>query len=164
MSNTAIFFGSTTGNTEAAAKQLAEKLDADVFDVASSSASDLSKYNNLVLGTSTWGIGDLQDDWDDFISDLMDADLSGKVIALYGCGDGMSYSDSFVDGIGIIYKQIKDKGCKLVGAVDTDSYDYDSSTAEIDGKFVGLPLDDNQPALTAGRIASWADQIKSEFI
>jgi flavodoxin len=33
MNNTAILYGSSTGNTEAAAREMAKKLNADVFDV-----------------------------------------------------------------------------------------------------------------------------------
>ncbi len=164
MSKTAIFYGSTTGNTEAAAKQLAEKLGADIFNVANCSADKLTDYNNLLFGTSTWGVGDLQDDWEEFISEIENSDLNGKIVAIFGFGDGMTYGDSFVDGIGTIYNTVKDKGCKLVGAVDPEGYDYDSSAAEVDGKFVGLPLDEeNQCELTDDRIDAWVAQIKPEF-
>jgi flavodoxin I len=33
---------------------------------------------------------------------LKNANLSGKTIALFGCGDSESYSDTFCDGMGII--------------------------------------------------------------
>lgn len=164
MSKIAIFFGSTTGNTEAAANQLAEKLGADLFNVVNSPADKLAEYDNLIFGTSTWGIGDLQDDWEGFISDVESADLNGKIVAIFGYGDGLTYGDSFVDGIGTIYKAVKDKGCKLVGATTTDGYEYDCSTAEIDGKFVGLPLDEeNQCELTDDRLAAWTEQIRQDF-
>lgn len=164
MNKTAIFYGSSTGNTESAAKKLAKMLEADTFDVADNPIDQLGKYQNLIFGASTWGVGDLQDDWDNFISELENADLSGKVIALFGLGDGASYADSFADGIGTIYHAIQNKGCKIVGFVDTSEYDYEASTAEIDGKFVGLPLDeDNESDLTNERIDKWVEQLKSEM-
>ena len=164
MNKTAIFYGSSTGNTESAAKNIAKMLEADTFDVADNPIDQLEKYNNIIFGVSTWGIGDLQDDWEEFISELENADLSGKVIALFGLGDGASYADSFVDGIGTIYQVIQNKGCKIVGFVDTTGYDYEASTAETDGKFVGLPLDeDNESNLTDERIDKWAEQLKSEM-
>jgi len=164
MSNTAVFYGSSTGNTETNAKTIAEKLGADVFDVADSPVDALSSHQNLVLGTSTWGIGDLQDDWEAFISSVEGADLSGKTVAIFGCGDSGSYPDSFVDGIAKIYNAVKDKGCKLVGAVDTESYEYDASEAEVDGQFIGLPLDEeNQGDMTDERIDAWVEKIKAEF-
>jgi len=164
MSKTGIFYGSTTGNTEAAAGQMAELIDADVYDVAESPADKLEQYENLILGASTWGIGDLQDDWEDFIKELEKADLNGKTVAIFGFGDAAGYEDSFVDGIGIIYNAIKEKGCKVVGFMSTNGYEYDSSVAESDGQFVGLPLDEeNQGDLTDQRVKNWIEQIKPEF-
>jgi len=82
MSKTAVFYGSSTGNTEAAAKEIARELSADVFDVASKPVHKLEAYDNLILGTSTRGIGDLQNDWDDFLTDLDEANLNGKGLKL----------------------------------------------------------------------------------
>ena len=70
MKKIGIFYGSSTGNTEEVAFRLAKMLnvnDSDVHDVAHSAPSDLGKYDLLLLGSSTWGNGDLQDDWYDFI-------------------------------------------------------------------------------------------------
>ena len=164
MSNTAVFYGSDTGNTEAAAKQIAEKLQADIFDVAGNPKDKLAEYKNLVLGTSTMGLGDLQDDWAGFIQELDEIDLTGKTVALFGLGDSDMYPDSFVDGMGEIYNTIKGKGCKIVGQVSTGSYEFDASTAVVDGEFAGLPLDeDNQGDLTDERIDAWVEKIKADF-
>ncbi len=164
MNKTVIFYGSSTGNTESAAKQIAKLLNADVFDVADNPVEEINKYENLIFGASTWGFGDLQDDWDSFISELENADLSGKVCAIFGLGNGASFAESFVDGIGTIYKVIENKECKIAGFVETTGYDYKASTAEINGKFVGLPLDeDNESNLTNERIDKWVEQLKAEF-
>ena len=164
MSNTAVFYGSTTGNTETAATAIADKLGAETFDVSESPAAELANFDNLIFGTSTWGIGDLQDDWEGFISDVESADLNGKKVAIFGCGDGSMYADSFVDAIGKIYSAVKDKGCTVVGFVSPDDYDYDYSEAVVDGQFVGLPLDEeNQGDLTDARIEAWVEKLKSEF-
>lgn len=161
MSEIAIFYGSTTGNTESVAKQMAEYLGADTFDVADEPTDELQNHSTLIFGTSTWGIGDLQDDWESFISELEGADLSGKTVAIFGLGDSDSYPDSFVDGMKAIYDAVEGKGCKIVGAVETNDYEYDSSISEVDGKFVGLPLDeDNESDKTEERIKNWIEQIK----
>ena len=63
---TGIFFGSTTGTTESVAARIAERLgvaQADVHNVAAASVEDVKKYDLLLLGSSTWGSGELQDDW-----------------------------------------------------------------------------------------------------
>lgn len=164
MSKTAIVFGSTTGNTEGVAEMIAGKLSGDVsvVNIDDMSTSDFESYDNLILGTSTWGSGDLQDDWDGSIEDLEEADLNGKVIALYGLGDAESYGDTFVDAMGKIYDAIKDKGCTFVGQVSVDGYEYDASEAEVNGQFVGLPLDqDNAEDETEDRINNWVESFKS---
>jgi flavodoxin I len=164
MKNTAVLYGSTTGNTEAVAKKIATELDAAIFDVALQPVSEIHKYQNLVLGTSTLGIGDLQDDWDAFLPAFAKAELEEKNIALFGLGDADMYPDSFVDGMGIIYEAIKDKGCTIIGQTDIKGSECDGSEAVVDGKFVGLPLDeDNQGDLTDGRIKAWLEQLKTKF-
>ena len=50
----------------------------------------------------------------------------------------------------------KAAGANIVGAVDASEYTFDDSEAVIDGKFVGLALDnDNEDDKTAGRIDAW---------
>ena len=82
-----IFYGSTTGNTEAAANDIAAALGVDaanVHNVGETSADTVAQYDTLLLGSSTWGSGDLQDDWYDFLDALKAQDLAGKKIALFG--------------------------------------------------------------------------------
>lgn len=161
MQNTVVLYGSTTGNTKNIAKLIAKKLDADVYDVASFAIDKIANYKNLILGTSTWGIGDLQDDWESFIDKLSQANLDEKTVALFGLGDCGSYADSFVDAMGIIYKNIKDKNIKLVGKVSKESYDFVDSQAIADGQFVGLPLDeDSESNKTETRIDQWLESVK----
>lgn len=167
MQKIGIFYGSSTGNTEEAAKQIQLALGKDstqIFDVANAKASDVEQFTNLIFGASTWDIGELQDDFGDFLNEIEKVNLEGKKIAIFGCGDQESYPDSFVDAIGHIYEAIKDKGCEIVGKIPTDGYEYDESKAEVDGQFVGLPLDeDNQANQTNDRINNWVEQLKVEF-
>lgn len=46
---------------------------------------------------------------------IKSADLSSKSIALFGCGDSDSYGDTFCDGIGVLYEDLKDSGCTFLG-------------------------------------------------
>lgn len=168
MKKIAIIYGSTTDNTKNIANSIAKKLsgeDVTLLDVSNLKEGDLTAYPNLILGTSTWGLGDLQDDWDGYLSTLEGSDLSGKTIAFFGLGDSGSYPDTFVDGMGIIYDAVRDKGATLIGAVSTEGYSYDASRAEVDGKFVGVPLDeDNEDDQTESRIDTWIAEIKPLFV
>ena len=160
MSNTIVIYGSSTGTCEAIAEKIAQKLGCEALNVQELSADVVAQNQNLILGTSTWGAGELQDDWYDGLSVLKNADLSGKTIALFGCGDCSTYSDTFVGGIGELYDGIKQSGAKFIGAVSTDGYTFDESSAVVDGKFIGLPLDDiNEDDKTDERINAWVAQI-----
>jgi len=160
MNKTVVIYGSSTGTCEAIAEKIGSKLGAEVVNVQDLTADIIAENQNLILGTSTWGAGELQDDWYDGLSTLKAADLSGKTIALFGCGDAESYSDTFVGGMGELYDGIKDSGANIIGAVDTDGYTFDDSTAVVDGKFVGLPLDDiNEDDKTDERIDAWIEAI-----
>ncbi len=166
MGKIAIVFGSTGGSTQFVARKIKRLVgaDADIFNVAEIVPSDLEDYSQLILGTSTWGLGELQDDWEAFLPDFAQLDLKGKTIALFGLGDCESYPDSFVDAMGIIYEELKTKECTLVGSVDTDDYNFDESIAVVDGKFVGLPIDeDNESDKTDARLESWLKQITTAF-
>lgn len=160
-----IIYGSSGGN----ASEIAEKIkntfgeDIEMKDVADATADDLNA-DFIILGTSTWGIGDLQDDFEDFIGTLEEAELSGKTIALFGLGDQDSYPDTFSNGMGIIYQTIIEKDCKLIGKTSTDGYDFEESESVVDDQFVGLVIDeDNQSELTDERIEKWVAQIKAEL-
>ena len=156
MSKTIVVYGSTTGTCESIAQTLGEKLGADVINVSDLTADELSSADNLVLGTSTWGAGELQDDWYDGVSLVKAADLSGKKVALFGCGDSASYSDTFCGGMKEIYDAAVGAGATVVGAVSTDGYTFDDSDAAVDGQFVGLALDDiNESDKTEERIDAW---------
>lgn len=120
-------------------------------------------YDCLLLGSSTWGAGDLQDDWYDFIGKLKNENLSGKLVGLFGCGDSGSYPDTFCDAMGHLYDDLSGTGCRFIGACDTAGYSFDSSEAVRDGKFVGLALDEtNEDDRTAERIAAWVETLKKE--
>ena len=137
---TGIFFGSTMGTTEAVA----------------------AEYDLLVLGSSTWGAGELQDDWYGFLDQLKAQDLSGKKVALFGCGDSGSYPDTFCDAVGLIYDGLQQSGCTFVGAYAPEGYDETGSLVCRGGKFVGLAVDESAPDKTDRRVAAWCEQIKNE--
>ena len=165
MKKTVILYGSSTGTCQNIAEIIATKLGvSDILDVAKVTASQISAYDNLILGTSTWGAGEMQDDWYDGIKELKNANLNGKTVALFGCGDSQSYSDTFCDGMGEIYRELQSSGCNIIGSTPTDGYTYDNSTAVADGRFVGLAIDDvNESDLTENRIDAWIASIKDQL-
>lgn len=161
----AIFYASSTGNTEDVANKIKEKLENfELIDIASQGVSKVSECDSLIIGTPTWGEGDLQDDWEDSFDELQEIDFSNKTVALFGLGDQENYYDEFVNAMGTMYEALESKGANIIGFTSTQGYEYEESTAELDGKFVGLVLDeDNQPELTDERIANWISDIKTKL-
>jgi len=162
MKKTVIIYGSTTGNAASAAQTIAEKLGngATVKEAGAASKSDLTDYDNIILGSSTWGDGELQDDWFGFLPTIKEVGLSGKTVAVFGVGDQFSYSDTYVNAMGELYDAATAAGANVIGSTSTDGYSFNESTAVRDGKFVGLALDyDNQGDLSDDRIAAWVAQI-----
>jgi flavodoxin I len=162
-----IFYGSNGGATQRVAELIKDILgvEADLIDIADANIDDFDKYTELILGTSTWGEGDLQDDWDDIFDDFKKVDFSGKVVAFFGNGDQEGYPDNFLDGMGTLYKQAVENGANVIGdGWSKDGYDFESSTAIVDDAFVGLAVDeDNQDDLTVSRVTQWVDGIKEYF-
>ncbi len=166
MANVTIIYGSTTGNTETSAGEIAATFSTHsvtVKEVSSASKDDFESADLLILGTSTWGLGDIQDDWDGALSTLEGANLEGKKVAIFGLGDSASYCDTFVDGVGILYEAAKSAGAIIIGKVATSGYSHSASRAEVDGEFVGLPLDDDAAELSSDRITAWTADLISQL-
>lgn len=162
-----IFYGSSGGNTESVAEDIlsALGLEADIHDIADVETERLNDYSHLIIGSSTWGDGELQDDWDDAFAAYEKLDLSGKTVAFFGLGDQEGYGEYFVNGMGTLHEAALKSGANVVGdGWPTEGYDYEDSEAVKDGGFVGLALDeDNQDDLTEERIQKWVEMIKPHF-
>ncbi len=164
MKKTGIFYGTNTGTTEDVAHRIAKELgvaDADIHNVADTAPDVLGDYDVIVIGTPTWGSGEIQEDFYDFLDGAQVLDLKGHKIALFGLGDESMY-DTFCNGLGTLYDKLKDTGADFVAVPDAKPYHYAHSTALRDGHFVGMVLDEqNHPELTDARIASFALAVES---
>ena len=167
MKNICVIYGSSTGTCQGLAEKIGQQLsvqDDGIIDVQNLSADVVNKYDVLILGTSTWGAGEMQDDWYDGVKVLKQAGLQGKTVAVFGCGDSESYSDTFCGGMAELYNAAKDAGATMTGEVATDGYNFDDSEAVVDGKFVGLALDEvNEDDKTDSRIEAWVEELKKNL-
>lgn len=166
MKKIGIFFGSSTGNAELIADRIQAEFGEDVADVHNIDAAEkkeIEQYKYLILGTSTWGLGDLQDDWEDFADEFKEADLSKKKVALFGLGDQEVYADSFVNGMGYLYDLIAKK-TTVVGSWPAKGYRHINSLAIREGDFVGLAIDyDNDKGKVEKQVQDWVRILKKEF-
>lgn len=82
MKKIGLFYGSTTGNTEKLAQKIKDNLPlgmVDIYNVKNVNIEDVEKYDNIILGSSTWGKGILQSDFEIFLHDVLkSANLKGK--------------------------------------------------------------------------------------
>jgi flavodoxin I len=170
MAKVGLFFGSTTGHTEEAAKLIGQELNhleeglAKTYNVVQQPIDLMNEFSCLILGTSTWDDGELQEDWRSLWFDLDKIDLQGKKVAIYGLGNQKDYPHNFQDAIASMASKIRQRGGELVGLWPIDGYEFYQSTAVENGQFYGLALDnDNQANLTPERIRSWAHQVAFEF-
>lgn len=173
MKKVGIFYGPAGGSTERVAKKLVALLgeaNADLHLVKNTKSSDFDKYENIILGCSTigmetWDSGQKKSDWDLFRPEFEKINTSGKVFAFFGLGDHISYAHHFVDYMGFIGKFLIGKNAKVVGRCDTKDYEFIESEAVIEGKFIGLPIDEDfEPELTDERIKKWVETLKREFV
>lgn len=162
----AIFYGSSTGNTEGVAKQIKDELGAvdHLKNVAEAHPLDFTACEIMILGIPTWHIGELQDDWAAILPDVAKNNYAGKKIAIFGLGDQKGYAETYVDAMADIAEAFEKTGAKLHGLWPTDGYDFKKSKAIRDGKFMGVVIDvENQDNLSDKRIKAWCKQIKSEM-
>ena len=163
-----LFFGTTTGVTESVAETIKELLGeeiVDLYDISEAEAGDFSEYEYLIVGSSTWNLGELQSDWDYFFENLDEIDFNGKTVAYYGPGDQIGYSGSFQDAMGMLEEKISSLGGETVGYTSIEGYDFSESKAvRNENQFCGLAIDeDNQSDLTEERVIAWVEQLKKEF-
>ncbi|HAR79394.1 MAG TPA: flavodoxin [Succinivibrionaceae bacterium] len=167
MEKIALFYGTYTGVTGMVAEKIANELGREYIDVYNicSDGEKMSQYNKLIIGTSTWSIGELQEDWDAFMPKLQNMDFNGKTVALFGTGDQVGYPDTFLDGMGMLYETFQYRGAKFIGFWPTVGYDFTSPLPLLDhDHFVGLAIDeDNQSDLTDERVKKWCALIRKDL-
>lgn len=172
MSKIAIFYGPVGGSVNRVADKIRDAIGADKVEmvaVKEATAADIEKYDKIIFGLSTvgkdtWDSEYSTNDWGKFLPEIGKADYAGKTIAVFGLGDHITYAGAFVDHIGLLGKELMKNGAELVGQVDTDDYEFDESEAVVDGKFIGLPLDEDfEPEKTDERVAKWIEQIRPAF-
>ena len=163
-----LFYGTMTGNTTGVAESIQATI-ADLIDevkcIDRVKADDFKSTDFLVLGGSTWGDGELTDDWADFLPQLDKIDLTGKTVALFALGDQVGYGYNFVSAMKILYDKVLQRGAKVIACkVPLEGFDYEHSESVVDGAFVGLVVDEaNEPDLTGNRIAVWAEMVRKEL-
>lgn len=166
-----IFYAPSGGSVQKVARQIKQKLaevQPDMQVISDIVPLQLLDYHNLILvcstlGRNTWEM-EQKDPWSSFLPNMLRIRMDGRKVALVGLGDHVSYPNNFVDGMGILGQTVEEIGGKLIGATPTRDYIFNDSRALRDGKFIGLPLDEDYEAeKTEERLNGWISNILQEI-
>lgn len=166
MKKIGIFYGTASGNTTGIVDEIEfylRKDDYQTYNVADG-ISEIKDYENLILVSPTYGVGELQEDWNNVFEEFKNIDFTGKTVAIAGLGNQFAFGESYVGAMKILYDAVVKNGAKVIGFTSTEGYHYEETEAVVDGKFVGLALDEgNQGTDTPDRIKEWIEKIKPYF-
>lgn len=159
-----IIYGGQTGKTGKVANRICAQFPGSrLIPVSEVVKAQLEGFDLLILGTSTYGLGQLPNCWLDALPVFNSTDLRRKKVALFGLGDQAWHSDTFMDGMGTLHQFIREMGVSTIGRTSLKGYAFLASKALEGNAFIGLALDeDNQPELTDYRIRKWVLQLREE--
>ena len=127
----AIGFVSMSGNTEDIVSIIQHELEQHDVDVTITEldqfvGEDLSRFDGLLLGSYTWGDGDLPYEAEDFVEELREQSLQGIPAAAFGSGD-LDYP-KYCAAVDLIEDALKEAGATLV--TDGLKIEFDPNTPE----------------------------------
>lgn len=173
MNKIGLFFGTETGTTRLIAKKIQKKLGDDIaskpLNVNRITPAEMLQYDALILGTPSYGVeampgrsaGCLESNWEEFLAQMDQPDLSGKRIALFGLGAQERYPERFSSSLRRLHDVLIGYGAEIVGSWSTDGYTFEQSAAVVEGRFVGLVIDQRTQSMhTDERIDAWLAQVK----
>lgn len=174
MKKTGLFYAPAGGSVERVAQKIIDIIASDQLDsfllTQDSQPQQLLAYDTLLFGISTvgrdrWDSAYGKIGWDFFLPRLNDIDLNQKKVAIFGLGNHILYPNNFVDALGWLGQKVLDRNGNLVGWCDPDNYEFDDSEGLINGRFPGLPLDeDNDNDLTDNRLNAWLRHVRPELL
>lgn len=95
-------------------------------DILEVDAAELQNYDGILLGTYTWGDGDLPDEYLDFYEEMNTLNLTGKRAAVFGsCDSSYDHRGGAVD---LLMEKLREIGADIV--LDELKIDLSPSKAE----------------------------------
>src|SRR5699024_1778451 len=100
---------SMSGTTAQMAQIISKELEKEgqsivVKDAFETFANELEEYELIIMGSHTWGYGELSDEILDLYDELLEIDLTGKYGVVFGPGDS-SY-ELFAEAVDILEKRL----------------------------------------------------------
>ncbi|UQZ45837.1 flavodoxin [Bacillus sp. PK3-037] len=113
-----LVYATMSGNTEAMADLIEKGLQEAEAEVDRFEAMDIddaelfNDYEHIILGTYTWGDGDLPDEFLDLAEEMEALDFTGKTCAVFGSGD--TAYEYFCGAVDTLEEKIKERGGEMV--------------------------------------------------
>ncbi|WP_298067011.1 flavodoxin domain-containing protein [uncultured Cetobacterium sp.] len=140
-----VFYSSARGKSEFTATLIKDLLkeNCDIYKIADTGIiENLKKYKVLIFIVPTYGFGEPHEDWKDGIEVISKVNFENKSVGIIGRGNQGFYAATFVNGMKPVYDALVKRNANIVGFTEVEDYDFVKSSAIVDGKFVGLPLDE----------------------
>ncbi len=172
MSRIGLFFGPLKGSVNRVADLISDRIGAEKVEmvpVRTATPDDFKRFDKIIFGISTvgketWDSSINKTDWGIFLPEVSKGDFAGKTVAIFGLGNHITYASSFVDFMGLLARELMKTEARIVGHVPAEDYEFEESAAIFEGKFIGLPLDEDfEPELTPERVSNWLKSIKNDF-
>ncbi len=120
MAKAIVVYGSSSGETEWVSEIIADVLRENGIEVTLKDVTELGEpedilnYDLILIGSSTWGLGELQRDMKVFEPELRKLNLAGKFAAAFGPGDRIGYPDHFCRAVDIIEDDLIRCGAEII--------------------------------------------------
>lgn len=111
-----IAYASMSGNTEEIADLIKNSLEIysiniNLKEIEHMNATELLDYDGIILGSYTWGDGELPYETEDFYEELLDLDLNGKIVSVFGSGD--TAYPKFCAAVDILEERLQQQGAAI---------------------------------------------------
>ncbi|MBM7661854.1 flavodoxin I [Bacillus mesophilus] len=117
MAKVVIAYASMSGNTEEIADLLKVSIEPfeheiDVLEIEHMDVNDVLNYDGILIGSYTWGDGDLPYETEDFYEELLTLDLTGKKAAVFGSGD--TVYPKFCEAVVLFENRLKECNAEII--------------------------------------------------
>jgi flavodoxin I len=172
MSKIGIFFGPLKGSVNRVADMIRDKIGAEKVEmvhVKTATPDDFKRFDKIIFGISTvgketWDASISKTDWGIFLTRNKQRRFFRENRSHFRPWQPCYLCFEFCRFMGLLARELMKTEARIVGQVPTDDYEFEESAAIFDGKFIGLPLDEDfEPELTPERVDNWLETLKNEF-
>ncbi|MEM8736189.1 MAG: flavodoxin domain-containing protein [Planctomycetota bacterium] len=157
-----IYYASSGGRTRRVAGALAEILSERAYveanDIRSAELAEMSNWDLLILGSPTYGSGELHPNWTNWNREIisMDLELATTQIAVFALGDQRHHRSTFGDAIWRLEELRNKLGSPAVGEIEGPDGNGD--------RLPGLVLDAiSQRRSIPSQLVLWAKKLFAEL-